>query len=452
MSVAGRRRTLAGLLALAVLAVAAVVLVGRGGKDDAPPASAAAQLVPADALVYVHVSTDTSRPAVKRAQALAAKFPSYERLRDGILRRLAVNGRGGGNIGDWLGDEASLALLPGDGQTAGSLVVVRVRDEQAARDYLAAGRGDDTPISSYKGAKLTRYGNVVATFAKGYLLLGQETTVKAAVDLAQGRGDALSGDASYQRTIKGLPGDRVIDAYSTGDGVTRLLSPAGGLLGIAGLLLDRPGLRSTAVALTAQDPGARLFVHTLGDPGTFKPFSPKLLSAVPRGSLAYIGLQGFDRAAARLLAVAGTQAGQFAKLIADNRAALKGEVAVVLGASNDRTVLTLIAPAPKGSTKSVVDGNLVLSTSPAGVDAVRNGGGLTGEDAFKRTVGDVKGKVSAVGFLDFDQLLKLAERTGLNDSKAYQAVRADLAQLRAVGLRSSGSGGDTTAEIRFDIP
>jgi hypothetical protein len=451
VSVVARRRTLAGLLALAVLAVAAVLLVGRGGSGDAP-AAAAAQLVPSDALVYVHVSTDTSRPAVKRAQALAAKFPSYGRLRDSILRRLAVNGRGGGDIADWLGDEASLALLPGDGQTAGSLVVVKVRDEQAAREYLASGRGSATPTTGYKGATLTRYGNVVATFTKGFLLLGQQDTVKAGVDLAQGRGTPLADNDAYRQTIKGLPADRVLDAYSTADGVSRLLSPAGGLLGIAGLLLDRPGLRSTALALTATDPGARLTIHTLGDPGTFKPFSPKLLSAVPRGSLAYLGLQGFDRAAARLLVVAGSQAGKFAKLIADNRAALKGEVAVVLGADADRTVLTLIAPAPKGSKRSVVNGNLVLSTSPAGVQAVRNGGGLSGEDAFKRTVGDVKGKVSAVGFLDFDQLLKLAERTGLNDSQAYQAVRADLAHLRAVGLRSTGSGGDTTAEIRFDIP
>jgi hypothetical protein len=205
------------------------------------------------------------------------------------------------------------------------------------------------------------------------------------------------------------------------------------------------------VALTAEDPGVRLTVHTLGTAGSVRGFTPTLLSAVPRGSLAYLGLRGFDRAAARLLAIAGTQAGRFAKLIAANRPALKGEVAVVLGADGDRTVLTLIAPAPKGATRSVVNGKLVLSTSPAGVAAVRRGGGLAGEDAFRRVVGDPGGAVSAVGFLDFDQLLKLAERTGLNDSKSYQAVRADLAQVRAVGFSSSGNKGDTTAEIRFDI-
>lgn len=449
MSVAGRRRTAVGLVALVVLAAAALLLVGRGGADNAP-ATGAARLVPANALVYVHVSTDTGRPAVRRAQTLAGRFPSYGRLRDSIIRRLSVSGRGG-DVSDWLGDEASIALLPGTGQTAGSLVVVQVRDEGAARDYLAAGRGTDQPTVDYRGAKLTRYGGVVATFVKGFLVLGQQDSVKASVDLAQGRGKPLSDDAAYRRTLKGLPADRVLDAYSTGDGVTRLLSPAGGLLGIAGLLLDRPGLRSTALAVTAQEPGARLIVHTLGTAGSLQAFEPKLLSAVPRGSLAYLGLRGFDRAAARLLAIAGTQAGRFAKLIADNRSALKGEVAVVLGADGDRTVLTLLAPAPKGAKESVVDGKLVLSTSSAGVAAVRRGGGLADAATFRRVVSDPGGKVSAVGFLDFDQLLKLAERTGLNDSKAYQAVRADLAQVRAVGFSSSGSGGDTTAEIRFDI-
>ena len=40
----------------------------------------------------------------------------------------------------------------------------------------------------------------------------------------------------------------------------------------------------------------------------------------------------------------------------------------------------------------------------------------------------------------------------MNDSRAYQRIRADLARVRAVGFSSSGRQGDTTAEIRFDIP
>jgi len=50
-----------------------------------------------------------------------------------------------------------------------------------------------------------------------------------------------------------------------------------------------------------------------------------------------------------------------------------------------------------------------------------------------------------------DQARALAERTGLNDSRAYRQVRADLTRVRAVGFSSSGRQGNTTAEIRFDI-
>ena len=79
-------------------------------------------------------------------------------------------------------------------------------------------------------------------------------------------------------------------------------------------------------------------------------------------------------------------------------------------------------------------------------------GGLAGEDLFKRVLPETGSKVTAVGFLDFDQLLALAERTGLDASTAYQAIRADLRRVRALGFSSAGSGGNTTAEIRFDIP
>ena len=77
---------------------------------------------------------------------------------------------------------------------------------------------------------------------------------------------------------------------------------------------------------------------------------------------------------------------------------------------------------------------------------------LASQDAFTRVVPRTGPALTSVGFLDFDQLLALAERTGLNSSTAYRSVRADLKRIRAVGFSSTGGGGNTTAEIRFDIP
>ncbi|HEY3190947.1 MAG TPA: DUF3352 domain-containing protein [Solirubrobacteraceae bacterium] len=496
MSVVARRRALAAT-ALAVLAAVGILLVGRTGNPAI--ATGAARLVPDNALVYVHLSTDPRRPAVRRAVKLAGKFPSFGRLRDSVLRKLSVNGDAS-EMEEWLGKEASLALLDTSGTIAGSLVVVGVRDESGARRFLAEGRGSQ-PSVRYRGVPVNAYGEVSAAFVDHYLVIGQEASVHRAIDLAQGRGRTLADDPQYRRAVAGLPGDRVADAYVTTGGVRRLLEPAGGLLGAVGALLDHPGLRATGLALTAEDPGARLVVHALGGTGPYEPFSPSLPSEVPSGALAYIGVRGFDRAAARLLAATGEQASTLARVVAaiprELIAPLQGEVALLLTAPRDRTVLSVVAHAgderrtraalsrlagplrkvlPRLRTSratvagvpatvlrsgrtfeldaAVFGGKLVIATAPEGIAALRaRRGSLQDERAFRRVVPSATGrKATTLVFLDFDQLLDLAERTGLDDSRAYRQVRADLARVRAVGFSSSGRQGDTTAEIGFDIP
>ncbi len=102
---------------------------------------------------------------------------------------------------------------------------------------------------------------------------------------------------------------------------------------------------------------------------------------------------------------------------------------------------------------AVIDDNLVASTSMKGIDAARDpDGGIDANDSFRATVGSPENPVTSVVFLDFRQLLTLAEQTGLNDSRAYLAVKNDLRKLQAVGVSSAGAGEDTTSEIRFQIP
>jgi len=499
VSVVGRRRALAAT-ALAVLAAVGILLVGRSGNP--PIATGAARLVPADALVYVHLSTDPRRAAVRRAVKLAGRFPSFGRLRDSILRRLSVNGDAS-EMAHWLGPEAALALLDTSGTIAGSLVVIGVRDEEGARRFLAEGRGGASP-ERYRGVRIDHYGDVMGAFVRAaggarYVVIGQEASVHQAIDLAQGRGRSLADDGEYRSAVAGLPADRVADAYVTGGGVHRLLVPAGGLLGVVGALLDRPGLQATGVALSAEDPGARLVVHALGGSGPYEPFTPRLLGDVPQGALAYMGVRGFDRTAARLLAATGEQSSTLGRVIAaiprELITPLQGEVALLLTAQGDRTVLTVLARAgderrtraalgrlpgalrkvlPRLRTRhatvagvpatvlrsgpafqldaALFGGKLVIATAPEGIALLRaNRARLKDEEAFRRVVPETGTKVTTVVFLDFDQLLQLAERTGLNDSRAYRQVRADLTRVRAVGFSSSGRQGNTTAEIRFDI-
>src|SRR4029450_10025707 len=109
------------------------------GSEDKPPPNASARVVPADALLYVHLSTDPDREAVQRALDLAGRFPSSPRLRNSILGRLSAAASGVSfqrDVRPWLGDEAALALLNAPGATAGSLVILAVSDRRKAEGFL----------------------------------------------------------------------------------------------------------------------------------------------------------------------------------------------------------------------------------------------------------------------------------------------------------------------------
>jgi hypothetical protein len=73
-------------------------------------------------------------------------------------------------------------------------------------------------------------------------------------------------------------------------------------------------------------------------------------------------------------------------------------------------------------------------------------------DGFGRTTATGGKPVMSIGFLDFQRLLRVVGAPGLADRPAYAAVEGDLAAIRAVGMVSRASGGDTTASIDLWIP
>jgi len=501
-----RRRLVAAVAAvLAVAALAAGIVVAAGGSGP-PIATGAARLVPSDALVYVHLSTDGERDAVRDAERLGERFPAWEGLRDSVLARLAVAGTDE-QVGAWLGDEMALALVGDKGETAGSLVLLEVGDEAEAREFVAEGARKSGPGKRYEGVELARYGAVYAAFVGGYVALGQEETLRAAIDLDRGRGDArsLAENPTFAATSGELPDDRVADAYATADGLRRLLVPAGGLLGVAGVVFARPGLEGVAAGLRIGDPGAELVVRAKVPGREARTFEPSLLDAVPKGAMAYYGTRGLDQNVTRLLESAGTEA--LADLLSRAREALgrdgaRAVQADVLELLSRESALVLLpgVPAPTmiviaraenpDATRAalgrltetlervlagarvtreddvtrilsdtaeldlaVVDDRLVVSTSMRGIAAARDpDGGIDEAEAFRRVVGDADDPVTSLVFLDFSQLLTLAEQTGLDGSRAYQEVKADLHRLAAVGVRSTGAGEDPVSEIRFQIP
>ncbi len=88
---------------------------------------------------------------------------------------------------------------------------------------------------------------------------------------------------------------------------------------------------------------------------------------------------------------------------------------------------------------AVFDDKLVVSTDPAGIAQVRSGeGGLAGSSSFEAATDQLPDHVSALVFLNLDELLGLAEQAGLAEDPLYASLSDDLSQIRSIGLAVNG--------------
>ena len=455
----GRRVALAAAGALLLLVVVAVVALagGGGGGPSTPPASGAAQLVPANALVYVHLSTDRGRSATEDAAKVADRFSSWPALRDGIVSRLQAPGCDVAAKALKTADEAALAIFDtGGGSRANSLVLVDTGKE-------------------HPGAKQQGCGTLTSTYVGKFLAIGQPESLVLAGRLAKGQGASLADAAGPKAQMAKLPADRVADGWVSADGVRRLLAPQGGLLGAAGVLFDQAALRGAAFGVSAKGDRIRIAVHSQLDPklakgggSGFKPFTPTLAGDVPADAMAYLGVSNLAPALQRLLAAAGTSSAALKPLVGQLNAPLlkifPGEAAIILTSKTPAPVLTLLAATKdEGETRralaqlpaavrrsfatAVWDGKVAVSTDASGIAAVRDGKHLADTPNWEKTVGNHPESVSSLLFLDFSRLLTLGEATGLSDSSAYRAAKADLQKVRAIGAATSGNSSESTAEI-----
>ena len=318
LALPGNRRLRIAIVALAVaVLVLLVLLVARSLGGGAPPAAKATQLIPSSALVYVGVSTDGDRDGVKDALELAERFGAFAGQRDALLKRLS--GAGGdvdaGDVEPWLGDEAALVLIDSGTATAGSLVVIDVTDEKQARAFLRRNPREPS-TEEYKDHPIELYGAVATTFVDGFLVIGQQPTVQAALDRSDGVGRSLADDATFRAATRKMPDARVATAYASADGLRRLLVPQGNLIGNAAVLLDQPALKGVGLALEGSEQQARITTRSILDPAKqresktpFTEFEPTLEDDVPAEALGFLGTQGISGAFQRLVGAAAGGAG-----------------------------------------------------------------------------------------------------------------------------------------------
>jgi hypothetical protein len=485
-------------IALAIAGAAIVLAIGlflvlRGGGHDGPR-DTLAELVPAGSLVYAHLSTDPDRAEDARFARLADGFPAVTRLRDSLAGAVAPGAftleR---DIRPWLGDEAAYAAV----SPADTLLLAAVADRPRA-EALVARIGNLDTAATHRGVRVLSAGPTALAFVRDDVLaVGTAAAVRAAIDRAQGAGDALADASAYQRVTAGRPGGRTLDVYASAQGVREVLAARDGVLGAAGALVDREGLEAAGAAFTAEATGLRVSARLAGGGPEDASFTPVLVERVPQAAVAYLGV----RTLSRLVRVLGRLGGAATvdavrQVLADNAgvdfdgdlvAPLSGEVALSVttgkedpgGSSGGAPVVTLKAQSadPQGTEAALArlqDPLATLLAQPGSVPAFRpiTVGALRGfslrvtpelapsyalapdglvlstapaglappvgtvaaAPSFRATIGDVPDEVDSLLFVDLRQLLALGEQTGLTAIPGLGTARDDLARVQAAGL------------------
>jgi len=313
MSVSTRRRlaaalgVLAALLVIAFVAVPALPCQAPGG-DVCPPGDDAVQLVPDDALGYLHVNLDPDAGQYQDARDVAARIPTItKQLTTRLLSR--VPGPRGAppdfdrDIEPWFGGQAALAVVPAGGRAAEEVQLLQVKDDKAARkfaDSIATGTPENT---DHRGVPVSvdRRG-LASAIVGGFLAIGRESGVRDVVDAQSGASGtgSLADDPNAHEARDDLPDNRLADAYLSADGIAELVGNPRGPLATLDAAVDPTASDGVAMAVVASDEGIEFDIRSELDearakaqPGffaAFPSFDPTLTGSVPADTLAYVGI------------------------------------------------------------------------------------------------------------------------------------------------------------------
>ncbi len=339
---------------IVVLAVVVPALPCRApGGDSCPPSDELAQLVPADALAYVHANLDPETEQYAAAAAIGDRLPVIGGQISG--RALALIPGPDGHPPDfdrdlrpWLGAEVALALLGGGGRFAERVELLEIADPAGAAAYADA-LFSATPVTEeYEGHEISADREGLATTAlDGFLVIGSPAGVRAIIDAAAGA--SLADDPEVSEIRDRLPSQRFLEAYVSAAGARQLVAGNRGALGALTPLLAPGSTQGAAASLTAGESELVLAIRSALDPdptrsqagffAAFPPFEPALADRLGAGTLAYLGLGQPSETVGALLAQASAQApgiasgfeGLARRLRAESRVDIEAELLGALG-------------------------------------------------------------------------------------------------------------------------
>jgi hypothetical protein len=223
------RWAVAGLIALVVVAVSAVGLFAFVGASGT---SQVAAWAPADSLAYVEIRADLPGDQRQNLGSFLAHFPGFadqsslDAKLDEALDKLVDKASDGKHdwakeIKPWFGGQVGMSVsgLPTsktDAKSVHALLVASEKDPAAAVAWVKSLSTATTREETYKGVTLTVSDTksdvpIAATATGGVLLVGDEASVKSAVD--RGGKDGLTTVAQYKTAMASLSGDQIGRTY-----------------------------------------------------------------------------------------------------------------------------------------------------------------------------------------------------------------------------------------------
>jgi Protein of unknown function (DUF3352) len=483
LSIYARRRLVAALGVVVVLLAFFGLAVPNlpcqlPGGETCPPADDAQELVPADALAYLHANLDPETVQYERAADIADRIPIFSRqVADRALAQLP--GAGGAapdferEVRPWFAGEAAVAVIGGTGR-AERVELLEVSDAEGATEFATAVGAGSPRTEEHRGVELTidRRG-VAAAQVEGFLAIGPRDGVRAVIDTATGADEigSLAEDETAEELRDELPDHRLVEAYLSEDGVGELIAADRGTLGTLTPLLAPGATRGAAAGLVATEDGLELSVRSALDPeraesspgffAAFPPFEPAVDERLAAGTLGYVGIGEPRRTVRALLAQATTQApgiaAGFEDLVRSLRRqgeidverelldALGGEAAFVLARRSDDSgpALPFVEFVADNVDEEAARRALASLQGPV-VDAVGGGGGGRQAPVFgQQQIGDVQARSLRISptveltYAVFDGLAAIAtdpagiERLvdgegGLDSSELYERATEDL--------------------------
>lgn len=311
---------LAAVLAIAWLLVVPVLPCQLPGGDRCPPHDDAAELVPADALAYLHTNLSSDSDQYQEVSAFATRLPLLSAQLAG-----AAPLPGGGNVDfvkqiePWLGGEVALSVIAAEGGAPAQVYLLEEGNPRGAEGFASELVGAQAKTSKRAGIEIDVGRRDVATASVGgFLVIGTEVGVQRVADIFAGNGRSLADSEVSNAIADQLPDDSLIQAYLSADGAKRLLAGNRGPLSSLDSFVNFDATLGAGAALVASPDGLELDIHSeldpsrlKADPGffdAFPPFEPKLPEDLAPRTLAYLGLGDPAGSVQHLLEQAQSQA------------------------------------------------------------------------------------------------------------------------------------------------